>query len=125
MLVIFISKQKQTTHKRTKKTEQRRPLHGKTSSPLAPPLTCPKNHHKKLDNKRNKLDKNGTFILQHCPVNHIVAKGHTFFSSKGKIDKNGTSSKSDKGHTFFPSKAILKPKRKKIEQRRPFHGKAL
>lgn len=38
-------------------------------------------------------------------VNHIVAKGHTFFLSKGKIDKNGTSSESDKGHTFFPSKA--------------------
>ena len=36
----------------------------------------PKNHHKKLDKK---IDKNGTFILQHCPVNHIAAKGHTFF----------------------------------------------
>ena len=53
----------------------------------------------------NKIDKNEIFILQQYHVNHIVAKGHTFFLSKGKIDKNGTSSESDKGHTFFPSKA--------------------
>ena len=59
-----------------KKIKQRRLLHGKAPSPSAPPLVCPKNHHKKLDKK---IDKNGTFILQHCPVNHIAAKGHTFF----------------------------------------------
>ena len=51
-----------------KKIEQRRPLHGKASSPSAPPLAYPKNHHKKLDKKRKKIDKNGTFILQQCPV---------------------------------------------------------
>ena len=34
--------------------------------------------------KTNKIDKNGTFILQHCPVNHIIAKGHTFFCPRGK-----------------------------------------
>jgi len=95
-----------------KKIEQRRPLHGKALSPLAPPLACPKNHHKKLDKKRKKIDKNGTFILQHCPVNQVTP----FL--------RGTSSESDKGHTFFPSKAILKPKWKKIEQRRPLHDKA-
>ena len=30
---------------------------GKAPSASAPPLACPKNHHKKLDKKRNKIDK--------------------------------------------------------------------
>ena len=56
---------------------------GKAPSPSALSLACPKNHHKKLDKKkRNKIDKNETFILQHYHVNHIVAKGHTFFPTK-------------------------------------------
>ena len=36
---------------------------GKAPSASAPPLACPKNHHKKLDKKREKIDKNGTFIV--------------------------------------------------------------
>ena len=33
---------------------------GKALSPSALPLACPKSHHKKLDKKRGKIDKNET-----------------------------------------------------------------
>jgi len=68
MLILSVSKAKHTIVKILKP-----PFSFLT--PLNPPQkhTKPKSYHKKLDKKREKIDKNETFILQHRPGNHIVA----------------------------------------------------
>ena len=64
-VTLFFFVQSDIKTKTGKKSNKEGSCMGKAPSASAPPLACPKNHHKKLDKKREKIDKNGTFILQY------------------------------------------------------------